>query len=155
VLYPADDEFHIGWSRVLRCSIHDEVTLVAAGITLHEALAAADTLAVDGIAARVIDLYSIKPIDATVLREAAEATGMIVTVEDHHPEGGLGDAVLEVLADTTARPRIVSLAVRGMPTSGTPAELLAQAGIDRDQITKTVLGLLRPATPEALTAVRH
>jgi transketolase len=155
VLYAADDEFHIGGSRVLRCSIHDEVTLVAAGITLHEALAAADTLAVDGIAARVIDLYSIKPIDAAVLREAAEATGMIVTVEDHHPEGGLGDAVLEVLADTTSRPRIVSLAVRVMPTSGTPAELLAQAGIDRDQIVKTVLDLLRPATPEALTAVRH
>lgn len=148
VLYPPEDEFVVGGSRVLRCSIGDDITVVAAGITLHEALAAADTLAADGINARVIDVYSVKPIDAATLLDAAEATGLIVTVEDHHPEGGIGDAVLEVFADTTSRPRVVTLAVRNMPTSGTPAELLAQAGIGRDQIVKTVRDLLRPATAE-------
>ena len=152
VLYPPEDEFVVGGSRVLRCSIGDDITVVAAGITLHEALAAADTLAADGINARVIDVYSVKPIDAATLLDAAEATGLIVTVEDHHPEGGIGDAVLEVFADTTSRPRVVTLAVRNMPTSGTPAELLAQAGIDRDQIVKTVRGLLRPATAGVLLA---
>ena len=151
VLYSPDDDFGVGGSRILRCSIHDEVTVVAAGITLHEALAAADTLAAEGINARVIDLYSIKPIDAATLLDAAEATGTIVTVEDHHPEGGIGDAVLEVFADATPRPRVVTLAVRIMPTSGTLAELLAQAGIDRDQIVKTVRGLVRPSTARVLT----
>jgi transketolase len=155
VLYPPDEEFEVGGSRVLRSSIHDQVTLVAAGITVHEALAAAETLAGDGIAARVIDLYSIKPIDALTLIDAAEATGLLVTVEDHHPEGGLGDAVLEVFADTTARPRLIALAVRGMPTSGTPQELLAQAGIDRNQIIKTVRSLVRPLTAGLLTTEHH
>jgi transketolase len=94
------------------------------------------------VAARVIDLYSVKPIDAHTLIEAAEATGVIVTVEDHHPEGGIGDAVLEVFAESGSRPRIVTLAVRVMPTSGTPAELLAQAGIDRGRIAETVRDLV-------------
>ncbi|HXT43564.1 MAG TPA: transketolase [Pseudonocardiaceae bacterium] len=142
VLYPADEEFPIGGSRVVRCSGRDDVTLVAAGITLHEALAAADELADQGVTARVVDLYSIKPIDKQTLIDAAEATGVIVTVEDHHPEGGIGDAVLEVFADTSSRPRIGTLAVRVMPTSGTPAELLGQAGIDRTQIAQTVRTLL-------------
>ena len=142
VLYAAEEEFEIGGSRVVRSSDNDEVTLVAAGITLHEALAAADELAAEGVAARVVDLYSVKPIDEQTLIEAAEATGVIVTVEDHHAEGGIGDAVLEVFADTSARPRIVILAVRAMPTSGTPAELLAQAGIDRVQIAETVRSLV-------------
>jgi transketolase len=142
VLYPADEQFTIGGSRVVRRSGRDDVTLVAAGITLHEALAAADELATQGVTARVIDLYSIKPIDEQTLIDAAEATGVIVTIEDHHPEGGIGDAVLEVFADTSSRPRIVTLAVRVMPTSGTPAELLAQAGIDRTQIAQTVRTLL-------------
>jgi transketolase len=142
VLYPADEEFPIGGSRVVRCSGRDEVTLVAAGITLHEALAAADELADQGVTARVVDLYSIKPIDKQTLIDAAEATGVIVTVEDHHPEGGIGDAVLEVFADTNSRPRIVTLAVRVMPTSGTPAELLGQAGIDRVHIADTARTLV-------------
>jgi transketolase len=145
VLYHAEEEFEIGGSRVLRSSESDQVTLVAAGITLHEALAAADQLATEGIPARVIDLYSVKPIDAQTLLEAAEATAVIVTVEDHHPEGGIGDAVLEVFADATSRPRIVMLAVRVMPTSGTPRELLAQAGIDRHKITETARTLVKQA----------
>jgi transketolase len=148
VLYASDEEFKIGGSRVLRCSDSDEVTLVAAGITLHEALAAANALAAEGVAVRVVDLYSVKPIDEQTLIEAAEATGVIVTIEDHHPEGGIGDAVLEVFADSISRPRIVTLAVRVMPTSGTPSELLAQAGIDRITIAQTVRSLVAVrATP--------
>ena len=150
VLYPAEEEFEIGGSRVVRSSDSDQVTLVAAGITLHEALAAADQLATEGITARVIDLYSVKPIDAQTLLDAAAATSAIVTVEDHHPEGGIGDAVLEVFADSATRPRIITLAVRVMPTSGTPDELLAQAGIDRHQIAETARTLAqqgaRPST---------
>ena len=142
VLYAADETFAIGGSRVLRSSDADEVTIVAAGITLHEALAAADELAREGVAARVIDLYSVKPIDTQTLIEAGDATGVIVTVEDHHPEGGIGAAVLEVFADSGSRPPIVTLAVREMPTSGTPDELLAQAGIDRAHIVDAVRALV-------------
>jgi transketolase len=132
VLYEPDEDFPIGGSKVVREG--DDVTIVGAGITLHEALKAADTLAGEGVSARVIDLYSVKPIDAETLRAAAEATSGIVTVEDHWPEGGLGEAVLAVFADDDERPRIVCLAVDGMPGSGKPAELLAAAGIDGEHI---------------------
>ena len=132
VLYGADDEFPIGGSKVVREG--EDITLVGAGITLHEALKAADALAHEDISARVIDLYSVKPIDADTLRAAAEATGAIVTVEDHWPEGGIGEAVLSVFADDEDRPRILRLAVEGMPGSGKPAELLAAAGIDAEHI---------------------
>lgn len=142
VLYPAEEAFTIGGSRILRSSENDQVTLVAAGITLHEALAAADALAAEGVAARVIDLYSVKPIDDQTLIDAARATAMIVTIEDHHPEGGIGEAVLEVFAGTSTRPRVATLAVRVMPTSGTPAELLTQAGIGRVQIVEAVRSML-------------
>ncbi len=141
-LYGPEESFEIGGSRAVRCTDNDEITLVAAGITLHEALAAADELRRDGIAARVIDLYSVKPIDEQTLIEAALQTGAIVTVEDHYPEGGIGDAVLEVFADDASRPRIVKLAVREMPTSGTPAELLEQAGIDREHIVRAARALM-------------
>jgi transketolase len=135
VLYSPDEEFAIGGSRVLRSSENDEVALIGAGITVHEALKAADALAQEGIAARVIDLYSIKPLDAETLAAAAEATeGRLVTVEDHWPEGGLGDAVLAALADSDQPPRVVKLAVQGMPKSGTPEELLSAAGIDAAHI---------------------
>jgi transketolase len=131
VLYEPDEEFEIGGSRVLRSSEDDEVAIVAAGITVHEALAAADALADEGIAARVIDLYSIKPLDRATLVAASEATqGRLVTVEDHWPEGGLGEAVAAALAEAGESPRITMLAVRFMPSSGKPEELLAAAGID-------------------------
>jgi transketolase len=131
VLYGPDEEFEIGGSRVVRSSEDDAVTIVGAGITVHEALAAADTLADEGIAARVIDLYSIKPLDRATLLTACEATdGRLVTVEDHWPEGGLGEAVATALAETGEHVRISTLAVRGMPSSGKPAEVLAAAGID-------------------------
>jgi transketolase len=119
---------------VVRRTDADQVTLVGAGITLHEALKAADALAAEGIAARVIDLYSVKPVDAETLRAAGRETGAIVTVEDHFPEGGLGDAVLEVFAEVRDAPVIRKLAVRIMPGSGTPAEQLAAAGIDAQHI---------------------
>src|SRR5436305_8029504 len=100
VLYGADEAFSIGGSKVVRRSGEDQVALVGAGITLHEALKAADALAAEGITARVIDAYSVKPIDADTLRQAArECGGRMVVAEDHWPEGGLGDAVAEVFAD--------------------------------------------------------
>jgi len=134
VLYGAEDEFDIGGSRVLRSSDEDDVALIGAGITVHEALKAADSLADEGISARVIDAYSIKPLDAGTVLAAVEATGRLVTIEDHWPEGGLGDAVLEAVADTDEPPRVVKLAVREMPRSGTPDECMAAAGIDAEHI---------------------
>jgi transketolase len=134
VLYAPGEEFPIGGSRVVRGSGDDAVTLIGAGITLHEALKAADTLAAEGISARVIDVYSVKPIDADTIRAAGRDTGAIITVEDHWPEGGIGDAVLEALAAEQPHPVVEKLAVREMPGSGTPAELLHAAGIDADCI---------------------
>ena len=144
VIYGPDEDFEIGGSRVLRASDEDDVALVAAGITVQEALKAADLLAEDGISARVVDLYSIKPLDADTLLAAAEATqGRLVTVEDHWPEGGLGEAVLAALGDAEERPRVVKLAVQGMPGSGKPDELLAAAGIDAEHIASAARELLR------------
>ena len=119
------------------------MTIVGAGITMVEALAAADALADEGIAARVVDCYSVKPIDVDGLREAAAATGAVVTVEDHWPEGGLGEAVLSALAGMDEQPRVEHLAVSGMPGSGKPAELLAAAGIDREHIAEAARRLVR------------
>src|SRR5947209_6176297 len=135
VLYGPDESFSIGGSKVVRRSGEDQVALVGAGITLHEALKAADALAADGIPARAIDAYTVKPIDAATLREAArDCGGRLVVAEDHWPEGGLGDAVLEVFADTDAPLHLVHLAVEDMPTSGKPDELVAAAGIDANAI---------------------
>jgi transketolase len=132
VLYGPDEDFPVGGSKVVRDG--DDVTIVGAGITLHEALKAADALAEEGVSARVIDLYSVKPVDTETLRAAAEATGAIVTVEDHWPEGGLGEAVLSVFAEDDEKPSIVLLAVKDMPGSGKPDELIAAAGIDAEHI---------------------
>jgi transketolase len=93
VIYGPDEDFPVGGSKVLRSSDRDRMTIVAAGVTVHEALAAADALEREGIPVRVIDLYSVKPVDRATLRQAAEETGCLITVEDHHPEGGIGDAV--------------------------------------------------------------
>jgi transketolase len=142
VIYDADEEFRVGGSRVLRSSEDDDVTVVGAGVTVHEALKAADTLADEGISLRVVDAYSIKPIDAETLQAAAEATGRIVAVEDHWPEGGLGDAVLAALAEVDEHPRVVKLAVGEMPRSGKAAELLAAYGIDADAIARAARELV-------------
>jgi transketolase len=148
VLYPPGEAFPIGGSRVVRSSGADHVTLVGAGITLHESLAAADLLAGEGITARVVDLYSVKPIDEATLREAAAATGRLITVEDHWPEGGIGDAVLEVFADAAKHPRIVRLAVHSMPGSATPAQQLAAAGIDAAAIAAAARALVAAPVSE-------
>ena len=148
VLYPTGEAFPIGGSKVLRSSDHDEVTLIGAGVTLHACLRAADLLQEDGIHARVIDCYSIKPIDSTTLAAAAAATsGRIVIAEDHHPEGGLGSAVVDsLLADKETSLSLVHLAVRDMPGSGSGEELLAWAGIDADHIAGAARRLLDRAT---------
>jgi transketolase len=134
VIYGPDEEFPVGGSKVLRSSDRDRLTLVAAGVTVPEALAAAEALEGEGIAVRVIDLYSVKPVDRETLRTAAEETGCLMTVEDHHPEGGLGDAVAEAFADGSPVPRLVRLAVRDMPGSASPEEQLHAAGIDAESI---------------------
>ena len=128
VIYGNDEEFTLGGSKVLRQSAADRVTLVATGVTLHEALAAADLLAAGGIAARVIDCYSIKPLDGAALRRAAQETEAVITAEDHYPEGGLGEAVAAAVAGSGAQVR--ALAVTRVPHSGTGAELLAEQGLD-------------------------
>jgi transketolase len=144
VLYDAGEAFPVGGSKVLRAADADRVTLIGAGVTLHACLAAADQLRDDGISARVIDLYSVKPADAATLAGAAAATGgRLVIAEDHHPEGGLGAAVLDALTEAGRTELTVAhLAVRVMPGSGTPAELLAEAGIDADGIAAAARRLL-------------
>jgi transketolase len=139
-LYGPDEEFVVGGSKTLREG--SDVALIGAGITLHESLRAADRLAADGVSARVIDCYSVKPIDAAALRAAAEI-GLMVVVEDHRVEGGLGDAVLDALAGTgDLTGRVIKLAVTDMPGSGTPEELRAWARIDADAIVETVTDAL-------------
>ncbi|HET9248428.1 MAG TPA: transketolase [Actinomycetota bacterium] len=142
-MYDAGEAFPIGGSKTLRSSDADRVTLVAAGITVHEALAAAGSLAAEGIAARVIDCYSVKPIDADTLRAASAQTGLLVTIEDHWIEGGLGDAVLAALAEGgELSGRVVKFAVTRMPGSGTPEELRDEAGISASAIADRVRSLL-------------
>jgi transketolase len=138
VLYPTGEGFPVGGAKTLRASERDQVALVGAGVTVHECLRAADLLAEEGISARVIDCYSVKPIDAATLVAAASATdGRIVIAEDHHPEGGLGSAVTAALLEGhRSALTITHLAVGGMPGSGTGSELLAWAGIDADAIAK-------------------
>ncbi len=138
---PKDEDVRIGGSRVAHEG--DDVAIVACGITLDEAVRAAETLEGDGIRARVLDCYSIKPLDAEAVRDAARDCGAIVTVEDHWPEGGLGDAVLDALADADDRPRVTKLAVREMPVSGTPEELLHAAGIDAEAIASAARAFVR------------
>jgi len=135
-LYPAGEKFPLGGSKLVRSTAQDQVTLVGAGVTLHEALRAADILAGDGITARVIDCYCVKPVDAETLAAAVTATGgRIVVAEDHHPEGGLGSAVADALLAAGGQElHFTHLAVRQMPGSGSGEELLAWAGIDADHI---------------------
>jgi transketolase len=142
-IYGPNETFKIGGSKVVRESPKDRVTLIGAGVTLHSCLAAADTLAAKKIPARVIDLYSVKPVDVKTLREAVRVTkGKLVIVEDHYPEGGLGAAVMEALAPD-GLPRIAHLAVKGLPTSGKPDELMNAAGISAKQIVAAATKLLQ------------
>ncbi len=137
VLYGPDEEFPVGGSKVLSSSPEDQVTLIGAGVTLHNCLAAADELAGDGISARVLDLYSVKPVDTAALLEASAATGgRLVVVEDHSPAGGLGSAVLDALNEAGQPTVVTHLAVRELPSSGTPAELMDAAGISAAHIAQ-------------------
>jgi len=139
---PADENVHVGGSRVLRRGDQDDLTIVACGITVSEAEKAADVLDGDGIQARVIDCYSLKPIDGNTLVEAAAQTRAVLTVEDHWPEGGLGDAVLDALAACENRPPVRKLAVTAMPVSGKPGELLHAAHIDAEAVVTAARQLL-------------
>ncbi|GAB2934875.1 transketolase [Nonomuraea fastidiosa] len=140
VIYQPGERFPVGGSRVLRHSAGDRATIVAAGVTVHEALAAAGSLRADGIPVGVIDLYSIKPVDTAALTEAATTTGNLITVEDHRIEGGLGDAVTDAVSELG--PRVIKLAVRDLPGSATSREQLADARIDRHAIADAVKRLL-------------
>jgi transketolase len=143
VIYGPDEEFPVGGTKIVREG--DDVTLIGAGITLHEALEAADALAGEGVSAQVVDLYSVKPVDADTIRDAVEATGRrVVVAEDHWPEGGLGEAVLSALAGEELA--FEHLAVREMPGSGKPDELLAAAGIDADAIAGAARKLVSAET---------
>ncbi len=148
VIYRPDDKFPIGGSKVIRTSDHDQVAIIGAGITLHEAVKAYDQLKSEGITVRVIDAYSVKPIDTKTLQQAARDTGgKLVVVEDHWFEGGLGDAVLDAFAGnedtpTSELPRVLKLAVRKMPGSGKPDQLMDAAGITASHIVAAVRRLL-------------
>ena len=144
VIYGPDEEFPIGGSKVVRSSGEDQVTVVAAGITVHNAIEACEKLQEEGIAVRLIDAYSIKPIDADALREAVRTTGgRLVVAEDHWPEGGLGEAALSALAeDGTDDLKFEHLAVSDMPTSGSPDELMDAAGISANHIADAVRKLI-------------
>ena len=143
-IYSPNESFRVGGAKVVRQSAKDKVTLIGAGVTLHACLAAADSLEHKKIAVRVVDLYSVKPVDVKTLREAARVTrGRIVVVEDHYPEGGLGAAVMEALAGEPSL-RIAHLAVKGLPGSGKPEELLNAAGISARHIVAAATKLLAP-----------
>jgi transketolase len=137
-----EENIRVGGSRVLRNSDHDDLTIVACGITVGEAEKAADVLDGSGIRARVIDCYSLKPIDGNTLVQAAAQTRAVLTVEDHWPEGGLGDAVLDALAACADRPPVRKLAVSEMPVSGKPGELLHAAHIDAEAVVQAARQLL-------------
>lgn len=151
VIYEADEEFPIGGSKVIRSCDRDRLTVIGAGITLHEALKAYDFLKNEDILARVIDLYSVKPIDVQTLQQAAKDTdGNLIVVEDHWLEGGLGAAVLAAFAGAGSAPtydgpqlRVIRLAVRDMPSSGTPEELLHAAKIDADAIVEAARSIVK------------
>jgi transketolase len=137
VIYNNDEQFPIGGAKILRQAAGDKVTVIAAGVTLYEALKAADALKNEGIGITVIDAYSIKPLAKDLITAAAKKTNnQIVTVEDHYAEGGLGDAVAgEVSADGI---KVHKLAVKELPHSGKPEQLLAKYGIDADAIVRKV-----------------
>jgi transketolase len=137
VLYPPEEAFPIGGAKVVRSSQDDQVTLIGAGVTLHNCLAAADQLGRDGISARVVDLYSVKPIDTeTLLASAAATGGRLVVAEDHYPAGGIGGAVLEAFNDAGHPVHVEHLAVRDLPGSGTPQEHVEAAGISAGQVAQ-------------------
>ncbi|MFI5267132.1 MAG: transketolase, partial [Chloroflexota bacterium] len=145
VIYGPDEQFPIGGCKIVRGSAGDKCTIVAAGITLHQAIQACDQLKAAGIGVRLVDLYSVKPVDGATLRSCLDETGgKLLTVEDHWAEGGIGDAVLEALTEQGGGvpSAVIRLAVRDMPGSGKPQELLDAAGIGTKAIVEGVKTLL-------------
>lgn len=141
VIYRSDEVFEVGGSRTLRSSDTDRVAIIAAGITVHEALAAADYL---DFPVSVIDAYSLQPLDTETVAAAVARTGAVVTVEDHRPAGGLGEAVAAALLTRGVECRMRQLAVLGLPASATPREQLELAQIDRTAIVEAVRDLADP-----------
>jgi transketolase len=141
VIYSEDEKFPIGGSKTVKSSSNDKLTLIGAGITLFESLKAYELLQKEGIAVRVIDAYSVKPIDGETLKKAAQETQALVVIEDHWAEGGIGDAVLNVFAEKKSVP-VYKIAVTAMPGSGKPEELVEAAGISANQIVKKVKKIL-------------
>ena len=141
VIYNNEEQFPIGGAKVLRQSPGDKATVVAAGATLFEALKAADALKSEGVGITVIDAYSVKPLGKDIIKAAAQKTNnLVVTVEDHYAEGGLGDAVAGELSAEGVK--VHKLAVHELPHSGKPEELLAKYGIDAKAITQKVKALI-------------
>ncbi len=144
VLYGPDERFPVGGCKVWGERPDDVVTLVGAGVTLHECLSAAAELARQGIATRVVDLYSVKPIDAESLSRCAQQTRLLMVVEDHHPQGGIGEAVAAVLAKGRQGARFAHLAVESLPGSASTTQALDAAGINAGHIVRAVLAELDP-----------
>jgi transketolase len=140
IIYSEKEEFRIGGSKILKKSKNDKITLVGAGITLHEALKAYEKLKEEGILARIIDCYSIKPLDLKNFKKAAKETGKILVIEDHYPEGGIAEAIRSALAEF--RIPVYSLAVNKIPVSGKPEELLDFEEISENAIVKKVKEIL-------------
>ena len=140
VTYDASEAFPVGGSKVLRSSASDVLTIATAGVTVFEALKAAETVAGEGIHVRVIDLYSVKPVDAATLTTAGRETSLILTVEDHYSAGGIGDAVCEVLAPLGMR--VERVAVPAVPRSGTPEELMDINGLSARALAATIRRLV-------------
>jgi transketolase len=138
VIYAGRESFPVGGSKTLHATDHDKATVVAAGITLHEALAAHDDLSARGVAVRVIDAYSVKPLDERTLAKAAKETHNLVVAEDHAIDGGLGDAVAAAVG---ALAPVHRLGITKLPRSGKPDELLDHYGISRRAIAEKVLAL--------------
>jgi transketolase len=147
-VYSVDETFAVGGLKVLRESAADVATVVAAGVTVFEALKACDELGAAGTSVRVIDLYSVAPVDGQALIAAGTATGgRIVTVEDHYAAGGIGDAVAEAVSDTAIR--VHRVAVREIPHSGKPEELLDRYGISSRHIVEAVRAVLEGKAVDA------
>ncbi len=137
VIYSNDELFPIGGSKVLRRHDEDVATIIGAGVTVFEALKAHDELAAKGVRVRVVDLYSVQPVDTATLVACGKETGRLITVEDHYIAGGIGDAVTRAVADHGLT--VTRLAVAEIPRSGTPDELLDKYGISARHIVSTVL----------------
>ena len=138
ILYANDEPFEVGKSKVFKRSSSDKALVIGAGVTLHEALEAAEDLAKTGINIRVLDIFSVKPIDsAAILQNAAECGNNVIVVEDHYEQGGIGDAVAHVLAQAPGS-KLRHLCVRSIPRSGPPSVLLDVFGISAKSIAKAV-----------------